>query len=87
LFFPGTDIAAYRESIRRLAKMAPDFTHVFPAHNVLIDDPDALVRARDAFEKIVGGELQGEYDAELDTLLYEFDGFGFLISADHPTDW
>lgn len=87
LFFPGTDFAAYRESIRRLANMAPDFTHVFPAHNVLIDDPDVLVRARDAFEKIVGGELQGEYDAELDTLLYKFDGFGFLISADHPTDW
>ena len=87
LFFPGTDFAAYQESIHRLAEMAPNFKYVFPAHNVLIDDPGLLARARDAFEKIVSGGLQGEYDAELDTLLYEFDGFGFLMSADHPRDW
>ena len=67
--------------------MAPEFKHVFPAHNVLIDEPGVLVRARDAFEKIVGGELEGEYDAELDTLFYQFDGFAFLMRADHPTDW
>ena len=87
LFFPGTDFAAYRTTIRRLAEMAPDYKHVFPAHNILADEPDVLPRARDAFERIVGGELQGEYDAELDTLLYEFDGFAFLMAADHPTDW
>jgi hypothetical protein len=46
-----------------------------------------LPKARDAYERIVGGELEGEYDAELDTLLYEFDGFSFLMGADHPTDW
>ena len=87
LFFPGTDFAAYRKTIRHLAELAPDFKHVFPAHNVLVDEPGVLPRARDAFEQIVGGELQGEYDAELDTFLYEFDGFAFLMGADHPTDW
>ena len=87
LFFPGTDFAAYRETIQRLAEMAPDFTHLFPAHNILVDEPGILASVRDAYEKIVGGELEGEYDAELDTLLYEFEGFSFLIGADHPTDW
>ena len=87
LFFPGTDFAAYRETIHRLAEMAPDFKHVFPAHNILLDEPAVLPKARDAYERIVGGELEGEYDAELNTLLYEFDGFSFLMGADHPTDW
>lgn len=87
LFMAGTDFVAYRKTIHRLAEMAPDFKHVFPAHNVLIDEPGVLLKARDAFEQIVAGKLEGEYDAELDTLLYEFDGFGFLMSADHPTDW
>jgi glyoxylase-like metal-dependent hydrolase (beta-lactamase superfamily II) len=87
LIAPSTDFAAYRESIRRLAELAPDFRHVFPAHNILIDDPGVLIRARDAYEKIVGDELEGKYDAELGALHYEFDGFSFLMRADHPTKW
>lgn len=87
LFAPGTDFAAYRETIQRLAELAPDFRHVFPAHNVLIDEPGRLVEARDAFEKIVGGKVEGIHDAELGTVLYEFDGFSFLMRADHPTNW
>lgn len=87
LLMAGTDFLAYRETIHGLAEMAPDFKHVFPAHNVLLDEPGVLLKARDAFEQIVGGELEGKYDAELDTLLYEFDGFAFLMRADHPTDW
>ena len=87
LIAPSTDFAAYRHSIGKLAELAPDFRHVFPAHNVLIDDPRMLAEARDAFERIVGGELDGEYDAELGSLHYEFDGFSYLMRSDHPADW
>lgn len=87
LFAPGTDFAAYRDTIHRLAELASEFQHVFPAHNILIDEAGVLVEVRDAFDKIVGGELGGEHDDELGTLFYEFDGFSFLMRADHPTDW
>jgi len=87
LFAEDTDYAAYRKAIHFLADLAPDLKQVFPAHNVLVDWPVNLIAARDAFDRIVAGELEGEYDEELDTLLYTFEKFSMRLRADHPKNW
>lgn len=84
LFDPATDYADYQRSMVRLATLADKVTRVFPAHNVLIAAPSALIETRDAYERILRGEAEGVPDEELGVLRYDFGTIGFLVQSDHP---
>lgn len=42
LFSPGTDLAAYEQSMAKLAKLAPSLRRLLPAHNTATADPARL---------------------------------------------
>jgi glyoxylase-like metal-dependent hydrolase (beta-lactamase superfamily II) len=78
LYAPETDLAAYRNSIARLAKLAPTLTALFPAHNTPRADPARLLEAQRAFELVLRGEVQPTPTWE-GVVTFEFPGFGFLM--------
>lgn len=78
LYFPGTDLDAYEESITRLAALAPSLTNVFPGHNTPMANPELLPSVRDAFKEVRAGAASFvEQDDEL--VEYQFTGFSFLM--------
>jgi len=84
LWFPETDLAAYRQSIARLAALAPGLKALFPAHNTAKADPALLVATQQAFEKIIAGEAESTPASEGEGLVsFEFNGFGFLMREDY----
>ncbi len=89
LFFDGTDLDAYEESIRRLAALSPILKKVFPAHNTPIAAPIRLKEFVEAFEQILNGNKKakdaGEYGHPDDNtaVVFEFEHFSFLIRRDH----
>jgi glyoxylase-like metal-dependent hydrolase (beta-lactamase superfamily II) len=78
LFFPETDLPAYKKSIARIAALAPNLKAVFPAHNTPKADPNMLPKVRDAFDQVLAGKAKSVPLFE-GTVTYEFDGFGFLM--------
>lgn len=85
LFFPETNLSAYRVSIARLAALAPQLNALFPAHNTPRADPALLLDAQKAFELILEGKAES-VPAWEGVVTYEFEGFGFLMREDstHP---
>ena len=77
LFAPETDLEAYEASVARMARLAPELTRLFPAHNTPFADPARLIELRNAFTAIQDGTLEGtvgeggmiEYDAGAFSLL------------------
>jgi len=82
LFFPETDLAAYRASIARLAGLAPELKVLFPAHNTPRASPSLLLETQKAFESILKGQVDPVPYWE-GVVSYEFAGFGFLLQQDH----
>ena len=83
LYFPGTDLDAYGVSITRLAALAPSLRRVFPGHNTPVADPAVLLRVRDAFFQVRGGDVPFT-DVGDGLARYEFDGFSFLMLRPGP---
>ena len=81
LYFPETDLAAYRKSIARLAALAPKLKALFPAHNTPKADPALLINAQRAFDLIIEGKAES-VPAWEGVVTFEFDGFGFLMRED-----
>ena len=88
LFFPGTDLNAYQNTITRLASLVPDLKHLLPAHNLPLISPIRLVEVRDGLALIRAGKYNGEPLKEVgnplakDVMEFKFDGFSFLIRRD-----
>jgi len=82
LFFPETDLVAYRASIARLADLVPGLTALFPAHNTPRASPALLLETQKAFEAILQGSVQPAPYWE-GVVSYEFEGFGFLLQENH----
>lgn len=88
LFFPGTDLDAYQQSITRLASLVPTLKKLLPAHNHPLIPPTRLVEVRDGLALIRSGKYKGEPIKEAgnplakDVLEFKFDGFSFLIRRD-----
>ena len=82
LYFPETDLAAYRKSIARLAALAPGLKALFPAHNTPKADPAMLVEVRQAFDLVLAGKVKPVPTWE-GTVTFEFEGFGFLMREDY----
>ena len=82
LYFPETDLAAYKKSIARLADLAPQLTALFPAHNTPRAAPNLLVEAQRAFELVLQGKAESVPTWE-GVVTFEFEGFGFLMREDN----
>jgi glyoxylase-like metal-dependent hydrolase (beta-lactamase superfamily II) len=55
LFLPRSDAAAFRDTIRLLADLAPLVDAVYPAHGRIPMEPEWLPRIRDAFDEVWSG--------------------------------
>jgi glyoxylase-like metal-dependent hydrolase (beta-lactamase superfamily II) len=82
LFFPETDIAAYRTSVARLAALAPELRAVFPGHNTPRADPQLLIALHQSFEQVVAGKVEPEPVAD-GNVEFRFPGFSFLMRQDY----
>ncbi len=82
LWFPETELAAYKRSIARLAALAPGLKALFPAHNTPKTDPVMLVEAQNAFDLVLQGKAT-PVPAWEGTVTFEFEGFGFLMREDY----
>ena len=82
LFFPETDLAAYQQSVKRLASLASDLKAVFPAHNTPIADPALLIDLQKNLDLVVAGKISatpvGDGNVE-----FKFDRFSFLMREDY----
>jgi len=90
LYFDGTNLESYEESINKLALLAPSLKKLFPAHNIPISEPKRLIELSNAFNQIVKGgkkakglNTKNEVSDGSKTTKYEFDNFSFLIRNDH----
>jgi len=91
LFFDGTDLNAYKQSIEKLAALSSSLNKIFPAHNTPIAEPIRLIELAKAFDQVLSGDKKAKdwdenklpvYNDEL-RLVYEFEHFSFLIRGDH----
>jgi glyoxylase-like metal-dependent hydrolase (beta-lactamase superfamily II) len=82
LYFPETDLAAYRQSIARLAALAPGLKALFPAHNTPRAEPSLLPSTQAAFEQVLAGEAKATPTWE-GAVTFEFGSFGFLMREDY----
>jgi hypothetical protein len=55
LFFPGSDPAAFLESLRLAAEIAADVETIYPAHDSVPLVPDDVRAIRDAYERVWAG--------------------------------
>lgn len=83
LFWPGTDLEAYRRSTERMAALAPTLTRVFPAHNTAVAEPSRLIMLRDAFAGALDGTLAGVLR---DDGLMTYDAGAFSLLMRSPDD-
>lgn len=85
LYFPETDLAKYKESLARLAALAPQLTALFPAHNTPRAAPNLLVEAQRAFELVLEGKAEPVPTWE-GVVTFEFEGFGFLMRENYTSN-
>jgi glyoxylase-like metal-dependent hydrolase (beta-lactamase superfamily II) len=83
LFFPGTDHAAYAQSVSRLAALVPALRKVLTAHNFPVVDPAVLARVPGAYARARAGELKGVEKPD-GLIEYPADGFSFLMRRPEP---
>ncbi|MBL8961247.1 MAG: MBL fold metallo-hydrolase, partial [Gemmatimonadetes bacterium] len=83
LFFPGTDHAAYAQSVSRLAALVPTLRKVLPAHNFPVVDPAVLARVPAAYAQARAGQITGAEKPD-GLIEYPADGFSFLMRRPEP---
>ena len=84
LWFPETDLAAYRKSIVRLAALTPQLKALFPAHNTPKADPALLIEVQKAFDVVLAGKSKPVPTWE-GVVTFEFDGFSFLMRENYTS--
>ena len=82
LFFPETDLAAYRESVAKLALLAPELKAVFPAHNTPGADPALLVKLQDNLDRVLSGKVD-PIPVSDGNVEFRFEDFSFLMREDY----
>jgi len=84
LFFPETDLAAYKFSLARLVSLVPRLTALFPAHNTPKASPAMLVATQEALERVLAGKAR-PVPAWEGVVSFEFEGFAFLMRENYTT--
>ncbi len=78
LYRPETDLAAYGNSVRRIAALQPEVKLVLGAHNVPIAPPSVLEDLADAFEKVQAGQVQPKA-VGVGKVIYQVGNISFLM--------
>ena len=78
LYRPETDLAAYGNSVRRIAALRPEVKLVLGAHNVPVASPSVLENLVDAFEKAQAGLVQPK-PAGAGKVIYQVGNIWFLM--------
>jgi glyoxylase-like metal-dependent hydrolase (beta-lactamase superfamily II) len=81
LFADETDLPAYRNSIARLAALAPSLRHLLPAHNTPLADPRLLILLNKALKDIDDGTAKGILNKD-GRRVYEFGEFSILMAEE-----
>ncbi|MGI9238705.1 MAG: MBL fold metallo-hydrolase [Woeseiaceae bacterium] len=82
LFFPETDLVAYRRSVGRFAELAPGLVAVFPAHNTPKANPGLLIQLRENLDRVLAGQLEPVPVSD-GNVEFRFEGFSLLMRADY----
>jgi glyoxylase-like metal-dependent hydrolase (beta-lactamase superfamily II) len=82
LFRPETDLPAYKNSVARLAAMAPQVKTVLGAHNIPVAAPSVLPNLVTAFAELQAGKGICKPEGEGKKLCKVGD-FSFLLRAAH----
>jgi hypothetical protein len=81
VFFPTSDVAAFRRSLHLAAELAADVDTVYPAHNDTPITPDDVLAIRDAFETVCEGRKPDQrgslYGYQVN--IHDFRRFSFLL--------
>jgi glyoxylase-like metal-dependent hydrolase (beta-lactamase superfamily II) len=80
LYRPETDLGAYRNSIRRLAALAPQIDFVLGAHNIPAASPNVLPRLVTAFDAVKSGKIPATPDSP-GKVIYTVGDISFLMRA------
>jgi glyoxylase-like metal-dependent hydrolase (beta-lactamase superfamily II) len=78
LFTPETDVAAYTQSVAKLAALEPKIKLLLPAHNAPVAEPLYLNRLADAVQQVHSGKAK--YISIDGHREYSFDGFSILLT-------
>jgi glyoxylase-like metal-dependent hydrolase (beta-lactamase superfamily II) len=78
LYRPETDLAAYRNSVRRLAALRLEVKLVLGAHNVPVAPPSVLEDLADSFEKVQSGQVPPK-PAGVGNVIYQVGDNSFLM--------
>ncbi|MGB5738497.1 MAG: MBL fold metallo-hydrolase [Woeseia sp.] len=84
LYAPETDLVAYRNSLARIAALAPQLSALLPAHNTPIAEPDLLGQALRDLDLVLAGKASATPSWE-GVVTFEFDGYGFLMREDYTS--
>ncbi|HKF50213.1 MAG TPA: MBL fold metallo-hydrolase [Terracidiphilus sp.] len=78
IYRPETDLAAYGNSVHRLAALAPQVKTVLGAHNVPLAPPSVLPELAAAFDKVRAGQVPASPAGE-GKVIYRVGRFSFLM--------
>ena len=78
LYRPETDLAAYGNSVRRIAALRPEVKLVLGAHNVPVAPPSVLENLAGSFEKVQAGQVQPK-PAGVGKVIYQVGNISFLM--------
>jgi glyoxylase-like metal-dependent hydrolase (beta-lactamase superfamily II) len=81
IYRPETNLAAYANSVRRLAALSPQVKLVLGAHNVPVAPPTVLADLAAAFAKVQAGQVQPE-PAGPGRVNYQVGKISFLMRAE-----
>lgn len=86
VYFPGSDPAAFRESLRLAAELAGEVDTIYPAHEAVPLVPDDVRAIRDAYETVWAGRAPERYGSLFGhrAAIHDFGRFSFLLP---PGDW
>lgn len=82
LFFPETDLAAYQESVAKIAALVPDLKVVFPAHNTPRADPVLLTQLRNNLDLVLAGKVEPVPVSD-GNVEFRFEGFSLLMRENY----
>lgn len=78
LYRPETDLAAYGNSVRKIAALRPEVKVVLGAHNVPVAPPSILEDLAGAFEKVQTRQVQPK-PAGVGKVIYQVGNISFLM--------
>jgi glyoxylase-like metal-dependent hydrolase (beta-lactamase superfamily II) len=82
--YRGRFRTTYRDSLRRLAVLAPDLRALYPSHYEAVVSPHLLVPMAEALQRIIDGASPIAIDGDRET--YELDGVGVYLFPERYED-